>query len=307
MSDKVSVICISYNHAPFVKKALQSVFNQSYVDIEVIILDDGSKDDSVQMIREATADQEVKTVFHSTNQGYTKTFNEGFALSTGKYIVDFALDDMMKPDFVMKSVEKLQFSSANTGVVFSNADYIDEQGGFIGNHNEELFKKSMIKEVPSGDIFKWILKRYFICTPTMLIKREVFDRLGGYDESLAYEDFDFWVRSSRYWHYTYLDEVLMQKRKLRDSMSNQRYRYHLNEQMNSVYKVCEKAFHLCKTKGEKHALLERLNYEYRQCLRTDNVLLAQAYKELIFAVGGRISPFSYLAKMLNREKVSFML
>lgn len=307
MSEKVSVICISYNHAPFVKKALQSVFDQRYADLEVIVLDDGSKDNSVQLIREAVADQELLTVFHSSNRGYTKTFNEGLALSSGKYIVDFALDDVMKPDFVKKSVERLQAASSITGVVFSNADYIDGQGAFIGNHNEQLFKKRMIKEVPSGDIFKWVLKRYFICTPTMLIKREVFDRLGGYDESLAYEDFDFWVRSSRYWHYTYLDEVLMQKRKLRDSMSNQRYRYHLNEQMNSVYKVCEKAFHLCKTKGEKNALLERLNYEYRQCLRTDNVLLAEAYKQLIHAVGGRVSPFSYLAKMLNREKVGFML
>lgn len=307
MSNKVSIICISFNHAPFVKEALQSAFNQTYDNIELIILDDASQDDSVQMIRDATADQDVKTVFHSTNQGYTKTFNEGLALSSGNYVVDFALDDVMKPDFVRKSVERLQAASSNTGVVFSNADYIDGKGKTVGNHNEELFKKRMIKEVPSGDIFKWVLKRYFICTPTMLIKREVFDRLGGYDESLAYEDFDFWVRSSRYWQYTYLDEVLMQKRKLRDSMSNQRYRYHFNEQMNSVYKVCEKAFHLCKTKTEKQALLERLNYEYRQCLRTDNVLLAQAYKELIYVVGGRISPFSYLAKMLNREKVSFML
>lgn len=304
MSSKVSVICISYNHAPFVKQALESVFAQTYESIEIIVLDDGSNDHSVEEIKNAIGERNVQTVFHSQNEGYTRTFNEGFAMSSGDFVVDFALDDVMKPDFIQRSIDKFESSPKQTGVVFSNADYINEQGEVIGNHNETLFRKGMLSSIPSGDVFEMMLRRYFICTPTMVIRREVLERLGGYDETLAYEDFDFWIRSGRYWEYAYLDEVLMQKRKLAQSMSNQRHRFQFNEQMNSVFKVCEKAFHLTKTKSEKKALLERLNYEYRQCLRVNNHILIKRYRQLIHEAGGHINPFSFLANLINREKIN---
>lgn len=300
MNPTVSVICISFNHALYVNEALNSLFGQTYDSVEVIILDDGSTDESVKNIMGAIEGKDVKTVFHAKNQGYTKTFNEGLALSSGNYIVDFALDDVMKPDFLKKSIEKFEAVSDKVGVIFSNADYIDGAGKVIENHTQSLVKKSMIKEVPTGDVFEWILKRYFICTPTMVIKREVFDRLGGYDESLAYEDFDFWVRSSRFYEYAYLNEVLMNKRKLQSSMSSQRYRFHFNEQMNSVFKVCEKAFHLVRTKSERKALQERLNYEYRQCIRLDNYVLAEKYRLLMEQAGVNFNPLSQLAKFINR-------
>jgi len=289
MSAKVSVICISYNHAPYIGEALKSVFDQNYEDIELIILDDGSKDDSVEKIKNAIGDRDIQAVFHLKNEGYTSTFNQGLALSSGDYIIDFALDDVMKPDFIQRSIELFESSSPNTGVVFSNADYINDKSEVIGNHNEILFQKGMISFIPTGNVFEWILKRYFICTPTMVIKREVFDRLGGYDESLAYEDFDFWVRSSRYWEYAYMDKVLMQKRKLPDSMSSQRHRFRFNEQMNSIFKVCEKAFQLCKTKEEFKALGIRLNYEYRQCLRLNAIELAKDYLRLMKLTQTRVS------------------
>lgn len=302
MKPLVSVICIAYNHAPFIKEALHSVFSQTYENLQVIILDDGSKDDSVKQIKEAIGEREVQTIFHKTNQGYTKTFNEGLKLCKGEYVIDLALDDVMKPDFIDRSLQKFQESDSETGVVFSNADYIDQQGQFIGNHNDTLFKKGMIKSVPSGDIFSWILKRYFICTPTMVIRKDVFDRLGGYDEQLAYEDFDFWVRSSRYWKYAYLDEVHLQKRKLAGSMSDQRYRFHFNEQMTSIFKVCQKAFQLCKTRVEIKALRERINYEYRQCMRSGNYKLAEAYRQLMIDTGGSISLTSRFGYRLRRVK-----
>lgn len=306
MSALVSVICISYNHGPFVKKALESLFSQTYDSIEIIILDDASKDNSVAQIDQTIGDRIVKRIYHKHNLGYTKTFNEGLSHCNGEYIIDFALDDVMKPNFIERSIQAFESSNVQTGVVFSNADYIDAQDHVIDNHNELLLKKGMIKEVPSGKVFEWVLKRYFICTPTMVIKKEVFDRLSGYDESLAYEDFDFWVRSSRYWQYAFIDEVLLQKRKLKNSMSSQRYAHHFNEQMSSVFKVCQKAFHLCKNRNEFKALHERINYEYRQCIRTGNVSLANKYRYLMRETGGRLRFWSRLAKYLNSSMLNVM-
>lgn len=300
MEPLVTILCISFNHAPYIKEALESVWAQSHANVEVIVLDDGSTDNSQEVIRDIIGDREVLFIHHKENIGYTKTFNKGLALAKGEYIVDFALDDVMLPDFVKSGLERFKKVSIKTGVVYSNADYIDQSSKVIGNHKEILLAKGMVTEFAEGDIFERVLRRYFICTPTMIIKREVLTRLGGYDEALAYEDFDFWVRSARYWDYAYLDEVHMQKRKLSTSMSANRHRHRQNELLSSVLKVCQKAFHLCKTKSELKALKERLNYEYRQCLRNEAEELAGAYLTLLGQMGRSTDLISKAVRYFKR-------
>ena len=288
MKPLVTVIGIAYNHEPFIKEALESLWAQTYPSLEIILLDDASQDKSQSLIQELIANREgVQFIPHKENRGYTSTFNEGLALAKGAYIIDFALDDVMLPDFIAKSVEALEAAGDQYGVSFSNAEYIDADSQVIGNHTQSLIDKGMIKGVPQGDIFKDVLRRYFICTPTMVMKRSVLDRLEGYDAGLAYEDFDFWVRSSRFWQYTYIDEVLMKKRKLNTSMSANRLRHWQNEQLESVYQVCEKALTLCKTKAELKALRERLAYEYRQCIRAGHSALAHQYLTLYGQANGQ--------------------
>lgn len=287
MKPRVTVIGIAYQHEAYIHQALDSLWRQNYPNLQVILMDDGSKDGSAEVIKNWVADKpSIKLLLHEHNVGYTKTFNEGLALAEGDYVIDFALDDVMLPGFIAKSVEALEKAGLAFGVCFSNADFINPEGKVTGNHYELLKQKGMIQEMPQGDIFEMVLRRYFISTPTMVIRKAVFDRLGGYDPELAYEDFDFWVRSSRYYAYCYLDEVLMQKRKLDTGMSASRLKHWQNEQLNSVYKVCEKAFALCKTKGELKALRERLAYEYRQCVRADHEELRGNYIDLIMKAGG---------------------
>lgn len=297
MRPLVSVVCISFNHAPYIEEALKSVFEQGYVNIQVIILDDGSSDESREIIKKVITDKEITFISHESNLGYTKTFNQGLALAKGEFVIDFALDDVMLPDFITSGIDRFEQEPASTGIVYSNADYIDAASKVIGNHKEILLKKKLVNELPEGDIFEQVMRRYFICTPTMIIRKGVFDRLGGYDETLVYEDFDFWVRSSRYWNYAYLDEVHMRKRKLQTSMSASRYHHYQNDQLISTLKVCKKAFHLCKTKREFQSLHTRLNYEYRQCLRNDVSELAEQYLELLKVSGGKVSLASRWVKL----------
>jgi glycosyltransferase involved in cell wall biosynthesis len=289
MKPLVSIIAISYNHASFIESAVNSILAQSYEDIELIVLDDHSSDDSASLLESLLQHKMQRFIKHQRNVGYTKTFNEGLALATGKYVVDFALDDVMLPDFIKSSVELIEASADDYGLVFSNADYIDRNGQVIANHNQRLFDKKMLKEIPSGDVFQAVLRRYFICTPTMMMRKEMLEKLGGYDEALAYEDFDLWVRAARHWKFAYLNQVTFQKRKLKTSMSSQRHMHHYNEQMNSVFMVCNKAFHLCKTKADYAALHERLNYEYRQCVKHGAEHLLDSYVKLLYQAGGRLS------------------
>lgn len=300
MKPLVTVIGIAYNHAPLIKEALESVWAQTYEPMQVILLDDASTDSSRQVIEELIADRgDITFLPHEKNRGYTATFNEGMALAKGEFIIDFALDDVMLPVFIEKSVAALASAGEKCGVSFTDAAYIDARSVETDQHYALLKKKGLITNMPQGDIFEMVLRRYFICTPTMVIRKTVFDRLGGYDEHLAYEDFDFWVRSSRYFRYVYTDEVLMKKRKLQTSMSANRYRHWENEQLNSVFRVCEKAFTLCKTKSELKALRFRLAYEYRQALRSEHPELAVKHKQLYLKAGGLALPLILFRVLLK--------
>lgn len=287
MKPLVTIIGISYNHEPFISEALSGIWAQTYDSLQVILMDDASTDGSRGLIADLIGSREQVTFIpHKQNKGYINTFNEALKLAQGEFIVDFSLDDVMEPGFIEKSVASLLAAGPDYGVSFTNAVYINSQSQVTDNHYELLKKKGMIREMPQGNVFEMVVRRYFICTPSMLIRKEVFDRQGPYDSTLAFEDFDFWVRSSRYFKYVYTDAVLIKKRKLRNSLSAHRYRHWENEQLISVFKVCQKAFALCKTRSELKALRSRLFYEYRQALRSDNAPLATQYRQLMIQAGG---------------------
>jgi len=100
-SPLVSIICLSYNHAQFVEEALNSVLVQTYKNIELLIADDCSPDDSKSVI-ENWLKNHPKVVFvaNTTNLGNTKTFNKMLALSKGEYVMDLAADDVLLPNCI---------------------------------------------------------------------------------------------------------------------------------------------------------------------------------------------------------------
>jgi glycosyltransferase involved in cell wall biosynthesis len=280
----VTVICLCYNHAPYVKEALESVASQSWAkNIELIVVDDASEDNSVLKIEEVLKVIEGK--LHSVlffknleNYGNCRAFNKAFAISNGQYLVDLAADDILLPERVEEGVEALGNAPERTGVHFCDVELIDEHGNFLKNHFPRNADGEIAIKIPQGDIFKNLLARYIICAPSMMMKREVLGHLGGYDETLAYEDFDFWVRSSRKFHYIFSDKVLVKKREIKNSLGKRQYKKG-NLQLISTYKVCEKAYSLVENEEEKHALLQRVQYEFRQAF------LGGKYKEVELFAG----------------------
>lgn len=114
----------------------------------------------------------------------------------------------------------------------------------------------------------------------MMIRRTVLDALGGYDESLSYEDFDFWVRSSRTFQYAYLDEVLTHKRLLPNSLSGQ-VRLSGNTLLASTLIVCQKAFVLCAAPAEFRALAIRLRACIRKAFYAEQFSLVHQFGQLL--------------------------
>jgi glycosyltransferase involved in cell wall biosynthesis len=292
----VSVICLCYNHEKFVKTALESVYYQTYPNLEIIIVDDASTDKSKAVIERFLADldhyqnalatdnqlvRKINFIANPANIGNCKSFNQAFAQTKGQYIVDFATDDVMLDERISRQVAAFEKLAENYGVVFSNALDIDENGQVLKAHYPlDANQKSKIP-VPQGDVYVEILKRYFISPPTMMIKRQVLSDLGAYDETLSYEDFDFWVRSARKYHYFYLDEVTTYRRELKNSLSKQFYQKGANIHQISTLKVCEKALQLNTQTIENQALIQRIKFQTRQAFFTQNFSLVEDYARLL--------------------------
>jgi GT2 family glycosyltransferase len=283
----VSIICLCYNQKPFVREAIQSVLAQKYSNIELIVVDDASNDGSQQEIREILANTNIKFIALEKNLGNCAAFNIGFRESKGQYLIDLAADDVLLPDRVACGVRDFQKANQQAGVHFSDAYLMNEDGNDIRTHYARDEKGQLITKVQEGDIYETLIARYFICPPTMIIKRIVLEQLNGYDESLHYEDFDFWIRSSRHFQYLFNEAPLVQKRILKHSHSSSQFAFR-SKHILSTLKVCEKIFTLNKSKSEDLALSRRCRYEIRQCLRTLNWGLIPRYVRLMWRIMRRV-------------------
>jgi glycosyltransferase involved in cell wall biosynthesis len=276
----VTVICICYNHSKFVLEALDSVANQTYGNVELIVIDDGSTDGSGKVIKQWISRHPNTTlILNANNLGYCKTFNKAFAISKGAFCIDLAADDILLPHRIEVGLKALTEAGSAYGVNFSDAEHISEQGNFIRYHSEKYPHIT----IPSGNIYKHVIDRYFICSPTMMFRREVVEHLNGYDESLAYEDFDFWVRASRKYKFIYSPLVLLKKRMVINSLSTNQFKRSGKHRLSTLL-VCKKIKVLNETPEERKALRWRILYELKVSLKLLDLPVSLAYLRLLKSI-----------------------
>jgi len=266
----VSVICLSYNHEAYVVEALNSVINQTYPNVELLIADDCSTDNSVEVIQNWLENHpEVDFLTNEKNLGNTKTFNQLAKKAKGEFIIDLATDDILLPNCIEKQVKTFQNSKfKNLAIVYGNLTEIDENGNFIENYYTE-------EDYPeSGDIYKMVVGRTTkICSVSSMVKKSVLEKLGYYDENLAYEDLDLWIRTSRDFDFEYIPEVLAKKRILSDSLSSHfliENNLRAKKLNASTLQILNNAFQLNRTKEEHKALLGRIRFEMYKFIKARN-------------------------------------
>lgn len=282
----VTVICLCYNHSSYVIDAIDSVLRQTYSNIELIVVDDGSEDDSQFVIKQkCDLTPEIRFIGLEENIGNCRAFNMALSYANGEYIIDLAADDVLLPPRVEHGVNEFIQHDDTYGVNFTNAEIISSKG----EHNKYFYpidsQGRSLERIAEGDVFLDLISRYYICPPSMMYKRDVLMKLGGYDENLTYEDFDFWVRSSRFYKYCYTDKVLVKKRILKNSKSSNQFKL-LNKHTYSTFLVIEKALSLIKTTEEKQALLRRARYELRKAIQYLNLGTAIRYFDLLKRIKG---------------------
>lgn len=186
----VTVAVSSYNYSMYIEAALDSVLQQTYQHIELIIIDDCSTDACPQIIDKWIKKHDVHCTYiqHEHNMGITKTSNEFVRLAKGKYISLFATDDVMLPEKIERQVALLEKAGEEFGVCYAFAKTIDEDGNLGGIYNDE-------HRVFEGDVLEaYVHKKFGFATPTSLIRMSAYAVTGLYDERVLYEDYNFWLR-----------------------------------------------------------------------------------------------------------------
>jgi glycosyltransferase involved in cell wall biosynthesis len=291
----VSVVCLCYNHAPFVVDSLNSVLSQQYQPIEIIIVDDCSTDASVAVIEAWLADKKgITFIKNPVNLGNTKSFNKALKVTQGAYIIDLATDDLLLPDCIAQQVDKFNTSThERLGIVYANAALIDENGAFLSHYFKSNADGTLVTKRASGDEYLRIITggEEAMCTVTAMVKKQVFDRLDGYDEQLAYEDLDFWIRAARLYQFDFIDAVLFQKRVLPNSLGTNfhRKKSDLSKKINtSTYQILKKVYHLNQTKEEDKAILKRLHYEMLLNFKNSHYIMVVNYAFLELKIRWRL-------------------
>ena len=190
----VTVIVPCYNHEKYVETCLDSIFRQSYKNIEVIVVDDCSPDNSAEVIKKLQQKYDFKFIEHTENWGLPKTLNQAIKISSGAYITFLASDDLFVPDSIKVRVDWLNSNSQYLAVC-GDAEVIDE--------NDKVTNSSYIKDI-RGVSYDFIVENFersiivnwFIPGPVFLCKRNIFDsvNVGLYDETLLFEDRDMYLR-----------------------------------------------------------------------------------------------------------------
>ena len=197
----VSVVIPCYNHEKFVQDCIQSVIDQTYQNIELIIIDDGSKDGSVEKIQEmipACQERFIRFEFrYRPNKGLSATLNEALEWCQGIYYSAIASDDIMLPGKTKLQVEFLDTHENIVGV-FGGINLINNNNIKVGERVGQN-KNYCFKEI--------ILHQHDLPAPTQMIRLSALRKVGGYDPDILIEDWYMWLRLSSCSDLYYMEHI----------------------------------------------------------------------------------------------------
>lgn len=216
MDSKVSVIIPTYNRGHLLAETLGSVCAQTRRDYEIIVMDDGSEDDTPRMI---AADFGHVLYHRIDHAGASAARNAALALACGDYVAFLDSDDLWEPGFLERTMDNLE-AAPEAGFAF--CDYAT----FSARGIEQAAYLSPRQKV-SGNIFSLLLETDFLSTGALLIRRACFARVGGLDPTLAVaEDWDLWLRLARAFDAVYVDEPLVRIRIDSDGLTRNTLQLH---------------------------------------------------------------------------------
>lgn len=198
----ISVIIPTYNRENTIIRAIQSVLNQTYTDIEVIVVDDGSTDMTGEKVRNI-GDERVKYILLDKNSGPSNARNIGVLNAKGEWIAFQDSDDAWYAD---KLEKQIVYAEENTKFALIYCSY----RLITASEKSYLVPPKQYERLKEGNILNSLLLQNVIGTPTILVRKDVFERVGGFDSSYkALEDWEFVLRVAREYEIGFVPEVLV--------------------------------------------------------------------------------------------------
>ena len=278
---RVSVIIPTFNCAAFLKRTVESVLTQTYTDYEVIIADDGSTDET----RELVTQWEGKVRYlYQMNQGVASARNLAVSKASGAFLAYLDADDMYYPNRLKAQVAFLDAHS-ECGLVHSDVDVLDESDRII-THS---FNRTTGRSVPRGNCLMYLLEHCHIQVPSVLERRACYDRIGGFEQRAhPAEDYLHWIQLALHGYAIgYIDEPLAMYRRRATSASA------------SVYRNAEGLCEMFCILLEGNASRERLGAEAQRVIRSRKEKIERNLP-LIYRGAGRID-------LARRKSVALLL
>lgn len=234
-SPLVSVIIPTYNYARFIETTIESVVGQTCSDLEILVVDDASEDDTADVVQ-SIPDERIRYIRHDVNKGPSAARNTGLARASGTFVTCIDSDDAMKPRNLEVKTRALQDDPA-VDVVFGNVEIIDGDGTPLGVGNprrddEVLRQPALLRRLLRGNPFH---------ASATVVRRDVYDVAGTYREDLRHaEDWDLWLRMACSFSARYLGEPLVRHRLHPASLRNANVGEHLD--LSSIGAVLDRLF-----------------------------------------------------------------
>lgn len=249
----ISVVIPAYNAEKTIGNTVRSVLKQTFTDFEIIVIDDGSQDNTLSKVNEIKDSRLF--VFSHENKGVSTSRNRGLEMVKGKFVAFLDADDLWQPDKLARQLQALKENS-KAALAYSWVDCIDENGDFI---------RHGMRPTVQGYVYKHLLKSNFLeCGSTPLIRVSALKQVDGFDPELHYgEDWDMWLRIAKNHEFTLVPAPLVLYRISTNSAS-----FNFEKYEKLKIKAIEKVF------TDVPASLKALR----------NVCLANFYRYLTFKV-----------------------
>jgi len=289
----VTIVLPTYNHGKFLDRAITSILNQTYKNIELIIVDDGSTDNTSEILDKYKDYSNIQIIKHNRNQNLPKALNTGFDKATGKFYTWTSADNCLLPNQIETLVKYLQ-DNPSKGMVYSNYYFIDCDGNLLYNGNTRLHNRNpentcMTKlptEITRENLY---LSRDNFIGASFMYRADVAKDIGNYDVTVfGAEDYDYWLRIGNKFEIGHCPEVLYRYRVHKDTLNARAAE--LNIQGN-VVRVLQK---------NKNFMLKEINYDKLLSL-VDNTKIKVIFHLDKFHAGGLEKVLYSLVKTIDKS------
>lgn len=215
METMVSIIIPTYNRANVIKRAIDSVLRQTYDSYEVVVVDDGSTDETESVIA-GIQDARIRYIALKENQGVAHARNIGIREARYDYIAFLDSDDEWLLDKLELQMRLFQNSTEDIGMVYCR------MGGLTRDGKERFVCPAQYfsRELLEGEMFRFLLRQNVIGTPTVIVRKDCLDQVGGFKETIqCLEDWEWILRIAGKWKIGFVDQVLVEVHKTSGSVS----------------------------------------------------------------------------------------